>query len=153
MKYFGIGLGLLALLLAVSLLALDALEDLSGDLVPLLEGAAERVLEEDIPQARALASQAEALWQGRRELAAALADHERLENIEEGFAELRLCAEQAAWEEYARGCVRIASRLRVLAEGEKLTWENFLAVLPAHCRNRMAIFRGEIRPCFGWIAK
>ena len=126
MKHFWFGAGLLAVLLILSLWLGSCLEDTHHTPAKDLDKAAEAALKEDWPLANALYQRAEKHWQKHRNLSAALARHDSLDQIDSGFsmlADYARCEETAT---FAATCAQVAQQLRSLPESHSLRWWNLL---------------------------
>ena len=126
MKHFWFGAGLLAALLAVSLLLGSATETAHHRPAKDLEKAAEAAMKEDWPLAAALCQRAEKHWQRHRKLTAVLAHHNPIDQIDAGFATLShyvRCKETAT---FAATCAQVAQQLRSLPESHSFRWWNLL---------------------------
>ena len=126
MKHFWFGAGLLAVLLAVSLLLGGSLDGVHHSSAKDLEKAAEAARQEDWPLATALYLRAEKHWQRRRNLTAILARHDLIDQVDAGFAALEAydrCKETAS---FAAACVQLARQLRSLHQPHSFHWWNLL---------------------------
>jgi len=126
MKRLWFGAGLLAFLLLVSLNLGNALTDLTEPVESDLDKAAVAALEENWPLASALYLRAEKHWTARRNLAAVLAHHDPIQQIDVGFAalpSLAACADSAG---FCAACSQLAQQLRALPQPHGPKWWNFL---------------------------
>ena len=126
MKHFWFGAGLLAVLLSLSLWLGGSLEDIHHTPAKDLDKAAEAALKEDWPLANALYQRAEKHWRKHRDLSAALARHDALDQIDMGFsmlADYGRCKETAV---FAATCAQVSQQLRSLPESHSFRWWNLL---------------------------
>jgi hypothetical protein len=126
MKHLWFGAGLLALLLAVSLWLGNTLETVHHTPARDLDKAAQAALEGDWPLATALYQRAERHWQKHRNLTAALARHDPIEQIDIGFATLKDYARCADTVSFAAGCSQLAQQLRSLPQSHTSSLWNLL---------------------------
>jgi hypothetical protein len=126
MKHFWFGAGLLAALLAASLLLGNATEAVHHRPAKDLDKAAEAALKEDWPLAAALCQRAEKHWQKHRNLTAALARHDPIEQIDIGFATLKDYARCADTVSFAATCSQLAQQLRSLPQSHTSSLWNLL---------------------------
>lgn len=126
MKHLWFGVGLLAVLLIVSLCLGSALEDIHHTPAKDLDKAAEAALEEDWALASALFLRAEKHWQKHRNLTAALARHDPIEQIDAGFAELEVFAVCQDESSFGAACAQLAQQLRNLPQPHSFSWWNLL---------------------------
>ena len=108
MTRFWIGVGILAALLASSLLLGCRMENLNEEISTQLSQAAEQVLAENWEEATALSEKAFQRWKDHRKFAASLADHEPLEEMDRLFAQLQVYRRQRMATEYAALCTRLS---------------------------------------------
>ena len=120
MKYFYIGLLILALLLAGCVCAGRALRGRTEAAAAPLEQALEALERGDVARGRACVEQARAEWQRSEGLLASLLNHERTQAVSAALAEL----EELRGAELTRACGRLIRSLRELAETETLRWRN-----------------------------
>lgn len=117
MKHFWIGLSILALLLALSIGSLLFMSVTTEKVAALLDEAQSLKPEAAMEKV----SQAEDLWNRRYGLMAALTDHEGLNEIRQGFAELKTCPQ-----DFETRCCGLASLVRGLSQSEMPYYYNFL---------------------------
>lgn len=126
MKRLVVGLVLLAVLLGLSAWAVDSLARTAEAVEARLLDAWELSLSGDLSRAGEKASEAAARWQQSYGLAASLADHERLREIDLGFGKLLTDLRQGDGPGFARNCYELVLQVRLLAESEELHYYNFL---------------------------
>lgn len=125
MKRSWIGGGILAVLLVVSLLTGWGMSQLHGPIARELDQAAVWAQKNDWPQAQALAQSARDRWDRGRNLAACVADHTPMEEIDNLFAQLSQYAQGDERTEFAAICAELACRTRAMAQAHGLTWWSF----------------------------
>ena len=126
MKRLWFGAGLLIILLAASLYLGDALMELVQPVEADLDKAAVAALEENWPLASALYLRAEKQWDSKRNLAAVLAHHDPIQQIDVGFStlpSLAACADSAG---FCAACSQLAQQLRSLPQPHDPKWWNLL---------------------------
>ena len=126
MKHLWFGVGLLAALLAASLWLGNTLETVHHTPAKDLDKAAEAALKEDWPLAVALYQRAEKHWQKHRNLTAALARHDPIEQIDSGFAMLEMYGRRKDPVSFSAGCAQLAQQLRSLPQSHGSSWWNLL---------------------------
>lgn len=126
MKHFWIGVSILAVLLAGgigSTVCLDRAMDQVGDR---LEQAQEAAAAGDLDSARQAVAAAQKIWKQNRPLAACLADHEPLEQLDQGFHELEVWDRAEEPAQYEALCCILRQQALALATGEKPHFYNIL---------------------------
>ena len=126
MKRSWIGLGLLLVLLAVSLLATWAMGQIHEPIAVLLQQAAERTMLGDWDSADRFFQSAREGWDSHAHLRASLADHSPVEEIDALFAQLSVYC--AAREEvaFSAGCMELSEKVTAVGEAHGLVWWNIL---------------------------
>ncbi|MBR6120597.1 MAG: DUF4363 family protein [Oscillospiraceae bacterium] len=120
MKYFYIGLLILALLLAGCVCAGRGLRERTEAAAAPLEQALAALERGDEALGRSLLARAGAEWRRSEGLLACLLNHERTQAVSAALAEL----EELRGAELTRACGRLIRALRELAETESLRWRN-----------------------------
>lgn len=126
MKHFWVGIALLAALLGLSLWVMWFLTDIHEPIRQDLDDAAEAVLSGDWDRGRDLAAQAEAAWEQKRNLIAALSSHLAIEEIDSLFRQLSVYARSGDPIVYAAACRELACLTDAASEAHQLTWWNLL---------------------------
>ncbi len=126
MKYFYIGLGVLAVLLALSIGSSALLCRSTQEPERLLRDADAALLADDFPAAAALAGRAARAFDRRRALLSSLLSHEELDEIAIGFSDLEVYAAEGSREEFRARCKELQFRLRHIAEMDLPFYYNFL---------------------------
>ena len=120
MKRCWFGGGLLLLLLMGGLLISREMGQFHLQLSQQMRTAA-ALTDADREAAQAQADQALAQWERRRKFTAVLTDHTPMDQIQENFSLLTPAAEA---EDFREVCLRLASQLEALGQGQQLTLEN-----------------------------
>lgn len=126
MKYFYIGLGVLAALLILSIAGSALLCRSTQEPERLLRDADAALLADDFPAAAALAGRAARAFDRRRALLSSLLSHEELDEIAIGFSDLEVYAAEGSREEFRAHCKELQFRLRHIAEMDLPFYYNFL---------------------------
>ncbi len=123
MKHLILGIAVLAVLLVLCLGATWTLDRTAEQVASLLESAwSSETMEEAASQVAA----AKKIWEEHRGLSASLVDHDRLEDVEEGFSDLQAWLQQEEKSEFVRTCLALAQQVRTMAESEKPYYYNIL---------------------------
>ena len=123
---FWYGLGILTVFLTLGLWAAWGMENMQVPVTEKLEQAAQTALNGQLDGGAVLAEQAESIWQQRRTLTAALADHGPMEEIDSLFSQVRIYAQSDRPAEFAAYCSRIAKLIEAVGEAHGLNWQNLL---------------------------
>lgn len=126
MTRFRIGLGLLAILLALGILTQSGLQHQQAPIVQALEQAADFALADNWHSARIEADRAATAWQKGWKITAALADHQPLEDIDGMLAQLEILARKEETADFAAACRDLARRMQAVADAHSLSWWNLL---------------------------
>lgn len=125
-RHFWIGLTILLLLLALSVGSLVCIGHGVAGIERQLLLAWQEAAAGNVTAAHGHAQKAESDWDRLHHLAACFTSHEELEDIEQGFHELRSWNATGSAPEYAASCIRLAYSVRALAEDEIPYYYNFL---------------------------
>lgn len=123
---FWCGLGVLVLLFGLGLWVAAGMEHTHGTIADYLEQAAREALSGQTEQGLETLQKAEELWQKRRFLTAAVADHAPMEEIDSIFSQLESYAAAGDGVSFAAWCSRAAQLVGAISEAQKLTWQNLL---------------------------
>lgn len=126
MKRLWIGVGFLAVMLAAGIWLTLFFADIHKPLSDSLQQAAQYAKTGQWEQADNLTRQAREDWTRYRNLIAAVADHEPLEEMESLLEQLELYGQSRDSVEYAALCARIAALADAMGESQQLTWWNLL---------------------------
>ncbi len=126
MKHLWIGAGLLAALFVVCILLSGPLENAHHIPAQDLDRAADAAVKEDWALASALCIRARKQWESHRNLTAALARHDPIEQIDAGFAMLDRYAACEDAASFAATCSQLAVQLRSLPQSHSFRWWNLL---------------------------
>ena len=125
-RRFWYGLGILLLFLALGLWAAWGMENMHRPVTSYLEQAAQTALDGNLEKGIALEARAERIWQQRRGLTAAMADHAPMEEIDSLFAQVQNYARSGNAADFAAYCGRIARLVEAIGEAHGLNWQNLL---------------------------
>ena len=126
MKRLWLGIGVLAVFLAASLLLSWYLPGLHRDLSDQLCTAAQAAEHGDMEEAARLAGSAKQRWEHSRYFVASFTDHEPLENLDSLFEELDVYRTADLPVDYAATCIQLSELCLAIAESHCLTWWNLL---------------------------
>ncbi|MCD7859627.1 MAG: DUF4363 family protein [Firmicutes bacterium] len=126
MKRFWIGLGLLAALLAVSVVTMLELGQVHERIAAQAEAAAAAAQAGDLAGASATLEACESEWSSVERLCSAFADHEPLEQMRALFSQARIELAAGSPTEAAVACTRLALLSRSVGESHSLHWWNLL---------------------------
>lgn len=126
MKYFSIGCGILAILLAAGIWSSLWIDRSVENVQTQLEAAVDALDTAGIEAAVAHSALASVQWERHRRLLGILLSHERLEEISVGFAELSSYAGSGDGEEYRACCQALLVRLASLAKTDLPLYDNLL---------------------------
>ncbi len=122
MKRFWIGLVTLAVLLVAGWAVTQRYTGIYDPLSRQLSQASSQALAGDAA-ARETAGSARKTWQQQRNMAASVADHGLLEEIDALFAQLDTTRDMG---DLAELCAILAARTEAISEAQKITWWNLL---------------------------
>lgn len=125
-KRFWSGVGVLVLLLGLGIWVAKSMESTHEAVASHLEQAAREVLSGDTEKGAQALETARQLWQQRRPLTAAVADHAPMEEIDSIFSQLDSYAAAGDRVSFAAWCSRAARLVEAIGEAHKLTWQNLL---------------------------
>lgn len=126
MKYLYIGVSLLAVTLAASILTLCALNTRADETAAQLEAAIVAFDQDDWQTATACVEKAESLWNHHKGFLGTLLDHEESDTIQWGLANIRSFAVTGSGEEFRAGCTETAAMIRHVAQMERPYYYNIL---------------------------
>ena len=81
---------------------------------------------ETLDEAAGQVAAAHRIWEKNRGISASLVDHERLEDVDEGFSDLQAWLQLGEESEFARTCLSLVKQIRAMAESEKPYYYNIL---------------------------
>ena len=125
-RRFWYGVGILVLFLVLGFLVAWGMETMHRPVTASLEQAAGAAMEGDLKKGAQLAQTAKEIWQQRRDLTAAVADHGPMEEIDGLFAQAEIYAQTGKETEFAAYCTRIARLVEAVGEAHSLNWQNLL---------------------------
>lgn len=126
MKRLYIGIGFLAVLLAVGIGITVAFARLHEPLAEELQAAVELAEAGDWEQTEQLMAKLRSHWERCRNFTAAVADHEPLEEMEALLAQLEVYARHRDGPNFSAAASALARMAAAMAESQSLTWWNFL---------------------------
>lgn len=125
-RRFWYGLGILTAFLVLGLWVAWGMETMHRPVTLQLEQAAQAAMDGDLGTGGALLKRAESIWQQRRGLTAAMADHAPMEEIDSLFAQAEIYVQCGSAAEFAAYCSRIAKLVEAVGEAHGLNWQNLL---------------------------
>ena len=125
-KHFWAGILLLAVLLAMTGGVSLAMSAVHAPAQTQLTRATELALAGDLPQATALARQAQQRWERFRQAICAVADHDPMDEIDQLFAEMEVFSAAADGEHFAACCAKLRVLVKAMADAHSAAWWNLL---------------------------
>lgn len=126
MKRFWIGIFILSLLLAGSILIHTTLEKIVFPISSDLDLACKAALSEDWASAQDLAQHAWVRWETFHHLIAAFADHSPMDEVDGLFRELNIYAATRENPHFSATCTHLRFMTSAIAESHRLSWWNLL---------------------------
>ena len=126
MKRLYLGLGLLILLLAGGWLLSQTALRLRAPICSHLEKAADAALAQDWEAAREFTAAAQGHWDACRSILASFSDHEPIEQMNQGFAQIHAFLQQKDSGEFAAACAGLAQLANAIADSQTVTWWSLL---------------------------
>lgn len=126
MKRLWIGVVLLAALLLAGILMTGAFRLYFRSLSQNLDLAAAAAMKEDWVKAEEGTAQAKKAWERKRNLIAAVADHEPVEEMDNLFAQLEFAGAQQETYEFTALCCQVASLAKAFVDSQSIQWWNLL---------------------------
>ena len=126
MRRFLLGVGLLLALLALGLWISFTLTQTHQSIAHTLEEAAVQTLSGDPDTGRALAQQAQQVWEAHWHSTASVADHAPMDEIDGLFSQLEIYAQAGQEADFAANCTRLSKLIDAVGEAHSLTWWNLL---------------------------
>ena len=120
---FWIGIGLMAVLVAVGSYSAWAVNDVHTPIAETLEQAAAAT---DRMEANALLEQASQDWEHHWRSTAIVTDHAPMEEVDGLLAQAKSYGQSGKMADFSALCLRIAQYIRATAESHKPTWWNLL---------------------------
>ena len=124
MKRSWIGLGILLVLLAVSLLVTGFMTRIHEDLALELEQSAQCVREGDWDNTELFLRRANREWERWAHLRGCFADHGETEDIDASLAALEIWFQARDPDAYRAACAALTKQVEAVGEAHKLTWWN-----------------------------
>lgn len=126
MKRGWIGLGLLVVLLAASLLVTWRMDNIHREIAEKLNRSAAFAMSGDWEEAEELSEEAYESWQERWHFSAAFADHEPMETIDAQFAQLWPYLTDRDSVSFSALCRELARQVEAMGDAHGLNWWNLL---------------------------
>ena len=126
MKRLWLGLGILAVLLAVSIAVTAGMDRVHERIAADLDAAQTAAETENWEQADALAQAAARKWQRARRFTAAVADHGPMDDVDRQFAALMAYGAARETADFTAACAELAVQTRAMGDSHALTWWNLL---------------------------
>ena len=121
-----VGIVLLAVLLAGGFVSSAGLARHNEEVAPQLDAAAVQAMAGDLPGAMEAAEEAQAAWEERWGISAAFTDHNPREQIDGGFARLRIYGEAGDNIAYAAVCMELSKQIEAIGDAHGAQWWNIL---------------------------
>ena len=125
-RRFILGLTLLILVLALTIGAAIGMKAIHQPGEAALTSAAQLAMDGDMEQAIPLARQAYSRWQKYRNITAAFADHNPMDDTERLFREMLVYAEAGEEPHFAACCQQLSAMLRAMYETHGFSLKNIL---------------------------
>ena len=126
MRRTAVGFALLLVLLVAGIGSGMCLSRHNEQVAALLDGAAARAMDGDLSGAEASAEEAWGLWKQRWNISAAFTDHAPLEQVDGGFAQLKIYGEAGEALSFAAVCAGLARQVEALGDAHGAQWWNIL---------------------------
>lgn len=133
MKHLYFGIGILLLLLLGSILVALFIHRSAGACIRQLEEAVEFLNLDDFPAAKEAGKGAADRWERRAPLLSAFLTHDELEEINNGFSDLRSYAQTQIRAEFRCCCDKLLVYLKHLSQSEIPKYYNFLSIRIGTC--------------------
>ena len=111
MKHLTLGIGILAVLLVLCLGASWTMDRTSDQVAALLESAWGQAERDNLQAAAEQVEAAHRTWEQHRGISASLVDHQRLEDIDQGFTDLQAWFQLGEEAEFAQSCLALAQQI------------------------------------------
>ncbi len=121
-----LGIGILAVFLALGLGISFAMDHTHNTIAATLDAAAESALTGDLSTGEQQALTAKANWEKSWHASATVADHAPMDEIDGLFAQLSVYSRAGNMVDFAACCTRISMLVRAMSEAHSLTWWNLL---------------------------
>lgn len=126
MKYFYLGIGILAVILLLSLLCLGVIGGRMAEIGTLLEEAWGDCKTGRFDRAKLVAEKAKSAWEAGYGLTASFADHGDLNEVDQLFAQMEACGVLENWDEFAQVCRQLITLVEDVSQRQKPLYYNFL---------------------------
>ena len=125
-KRFYLGIGLLALFLALGILSSVAIDKVSEPVSQDLELASREALSGDLEGSIQTARQAKEDWEASWQKVAMVADHGPMDEIDSLFAQMEVYADARDRLHFGSYCARLSELIEAVADAQRFTWWNLL---------------------------
>ncbi|MDD6201152.1 MAG: DUF4363 family protein [Firmicutes bacterium] len=126
MKRLWVGIGCLAVILAMGIFLWIAFGQLHGSLARDLRQAGTLAEAGEWERATDLTHRCRSDWERYRKWVSAFADHEPVEEMEAQFAQLEAYAAAREQAEFSALCARLATMAEAMGDSQRLTWWSLL---------------------------
>ncbi len=126
MKRLWMGLGILAVLLALSCTVTISMERIHSPIAENLARAADAADREDWEKAQALAEQARARWEQYWRFTATVADHTPMDELDGSFEELAVFLQARENPHFSVTARHLSTLAQAMADSQTPTWWNVL---------------------------
>ena len=121
-----LGVGILALFLALGFVTAKAMDNAHMPTQGLLQQAAEKALNGDFAEATQLGAQAKNRWDRHWNGTAAVGDHSPMDEVDALFAEMEVYAQAEEKPHFAAVCKELSQRIQAFADAHRFRWWNIL---------------------------
>lgn len=121
-----LGVGILALFLALGFVTAKAMDNAHMPTQALLQQAAEKALNGDFEEATQLGAQAKSRWDRHWNGTAAVGDHSPMDEVDALFAEMEVYAQAEEKPHFAAVCKELSQRIQAFADAHRFRWWNIL---------------------------
>ncbi len=126
MKRLWLGIGILAVLLALCSAVTLSMERIHSPIAEDLSRAAEAAQKEDWGKANALAGAARARWEQYWHFTAMVADHTPMDELDGLFAELEIYGREQEMPHFAATCAHLRQLSQAMADSHTPSWWNLI---------------------------
>lgn len=121
-----LGVGILALFLALGFVTAEAMDNAHMPTQALLQQAAEKALNGDFAEATELGAQAKSRWDRHWNGTATVGDHSPMDEVDALFAEMEVYAQAEEKPHFAAVCKELSQRIQAFADAHRFRWWNIL---------------------------
>lgn len=124
MKRLWVGVGVLVVLLAAGIWAMEYADRAHGQISNVLQEASRAAMAGNWSQVEETEQQARKQWEKCWGITAALSDHTELDEIDASFARLEVYCRDRHGTDFAAESAALARQVAALGEGHRLSWRN-----------------------------